>query len=66
MKTFAITITPRGLVDTVLITMPDGKTIRTSFAPGIKKSDPRIKQLIDQYNHEPPPPRAEKKRRGKG
>jgi hypothetical protein len=43
--------------------MPDGKTIRTSFAPGIKRYDPRIKQLIDQYNHEPLPPTAEKRRR---
>jgi hypothetical protein len=41
------------LVDSIVVTMPDGRKILTTTKPGVKKTDRVVKNLIRQYNYEP-------------
>lgn len=52
-RSIRVEITNHGLVDAIVVTMPDGRKILTTAKPGVKKTDRVVKNLIRQYNYEP-------------
>jgi len=52
-QSIQVEIKNHGLVDSIVVTMPDGRKILTTTKPGVKKTDRVVKNLIRQYNYEP-------------